>query len=239
MFKLVVRYLEHTPVIGEQNNTAIVIFMLSLIYLKAPTLWVIQHRAETSGRSLPLNTQHITSALGSQVDQGRCFKNNPPFHPCQSLLFLFRHGSRKKKKKYSNNKISASAKYQTWPWKHAVQDVPFSEVVVVAVGDVRWSQKHNRLVSGGRWGCHNPKPTLDLPLSFPQPQAVKLHNFSLKALVMSYSWNVTGWEIVFLLIHVQENKGYYNHVFSQVMVSFCGSKKPSASLESNVDALTC
>lgn len=97
MFKLVVRYLEHTPVIGEQYNTAIVIFMLSLIYLKAPTLWVIQHRAETSGRSLPLNTQHITSALGSQVDQGRCFKNNPPFHPCQSLLFLFRHGSRKKK----------------------------------------------------------------------------------------------------------------------------------------------
>lgn len=139
-----------------------------------------------------------------------------------------------RKKKYSNNKISTSAKYQTWPWKHAVQDVPFSEVVVVAVGDVRWSQKHNRLVNGGRWGCHNPKPTLDLPLSFPEPQAVKLHNFPLKAPVMSCSWNVTGWEIVFLFIHVQENKSYYNHVFSRVMVSFCGYKKPSASLKSNV-----
>lgn len=129
---------------------------------------------------------HIASAPLRQVDLGRRSKNNPHFLPCRfcSLFFLFRKGSRGCKKK-QNNKIPASAKYQTWPWKPCrgagLGRMFHPDVVVVAVGDAGWSQQHMRLVSGGRWEWWT-LLSLDLPLSHTQPQ--NPHNFPLSPLVV-------------------------------------------------------
>lgn len=189
-------------------------------------------------------THHITSALGRQVDRGRCFQNNPPF-----LLQVFEFSSSEmgaeNKKKDTNNKIPASAKYQTWPLKQrrgaGLCRMFHSEVVVVAVGDAGWSQEHIRLVSGGRWGCCT-LPPLDLPLSLLQPQAVKPHNFPLTALVMLSCWlDVTGWEVLFLFslknspFSMQESKSYYNNWLSQLWYDFMGiiiTQRPKQMLES-------
>lgn len=126
-----VLHLKHTAELGEVNHTAAGLVSDGVL------------AAEQSGASSFDPPRHFSS--GRQVEQSRCFKNNPPFLPCQS-------SSSEKQKTHTDNTIPASAKYQTWPLKRCggagLCRMFHGEVVVV--GDVGWSQKPFILVSEGR-----------------------------------------------------------------------------------------
>lgn len=107
-------------------------------------------------------TRHTPSR---QVEQGQMLqKQTHPSFPRQSfppLSAIKRRPTHQRQKSRHQLNITHTVSVDA-----AKGLVPLT--VVVAVGDVGWSQLHIGLLSGGRWGCCMRRPP-DLPLSPPHP----------------------------------------------------------------------
>lgn len=153
--------------------------MMSLIYLRVPTLWVIRRKWGPQQRNLPCGPNTSNSALGRQVYRGPVLlKTTHPSSPASFLPFspltgrgnwdfFFLKGRKNIQTIKSQHQLKSNAALEacgTGCFMHL-------EVAVVAVGDVGWwSQECNWLLSGGRWGSNNLPPALQT--SHPRPRAV-------------------------------------------------------------------